>query len=75
LAVIIKIFHLNLPDREHLSRREIELCFMKAPSTCFMPHNGIESKIIISEQQDPRLQQVRILSNTTAVSTEIRERN
>lgn len=37
--------------------------------------NMMESTVMTAEQKDPRLQQVRIHSNTTAVDTEIRERS
>jgi len=35
----------------------------------------MESTTMAAEQQDPRLQQVRIHSNVTAVGTEIRKRS
>jgi len=37
--------------------------------------NTTESTTMTAEQQDPRLQQTRICSNTTAASTEIKERS
>ena len=37
--------------------------------------NAMERATMIAEQKDSRLQQVRIHSNTTAVSTEMKERS
>jgi len=42
-------------------------------SGCFRHFNAMESAATTAEQQDPKLQQVRVYSNIRAVGTKIKE--